>query len=43
MNGAVVAKVPDGELPQLKKAGEVVWDHYYMRHTPIIMVARRHM
>jgi len=41
VNGAVVAKVPDDELPKLRKAGQAVWDHYYMRHTPITMTARR--
>ncbi|MFH2112708.1 MAG: hypothetical protein ABIJ47_15780 [Candidatus Bathyarchaeota archaeon] len=41
VNGAVVARVPDDELPQLRKAGQAVWDHYYMRHTPITMTARR--
>ena len=41
VNGAVVGRVPDEELPALVRAGRAVWDHYYMRHTPIIMVARR--
>ncbi len=42
VNGAVVGRVPDEELPLLVRAGRAVWDHYYMKHTPIIMVARRH-
>jgi hypothetical protein len=41
VNGAVVARVPDDELPQLRRAGEAVWDHYYMRHKPITMTVGR--
>jgi hypothetical protein len=41
VNGAVVAKVDEDEMPMLRKAGEAVWSHYYMKHTPITMIARR--
>jgi hypothetical protein len=41
VSGAVVAKVPDEQLPLLRKAGETVWNHYYRLHTPITMTARR--
>jgi hypothetical protein len=41
VSGAVVAKVSEDQMPLLRKAGEAVWDHYYMKHTPIIMNARR--
>ena len=40
-NGAVVAKVDEANIPMLRKAGEAVWNHYYMKHTPITMIARR--
>jgi len=41
VSGAVVAKVSQDQMPLLRKAGETVWDHYYMKHTPILMTARR--
>ena len=41
VSGAVVAKVSQDQIPLLRKAGETVWDHYYMKHTPILMTARR--
>lgn len=41
VSGAVVAKVSEAEMPKLRRAGETVWDHYYMKHTPITMIARR--
>ena len=41
VSGAVVAQVPQEELPLLRKAGEAVWKHYYIEHTPITMTARR--
>ena len=41
VSGAVVAKVSTEELPLLRRAGEEVWSHYYIKHTPITMTARR--
>ena len=41
VSGAIVAKVNEEEIPQLRKAGEAVWSHYYLKHTPITMIARR--
>jgi hypothetical protein len=41
VSGAIVAKVPEEQLPLLRKAGEEVWSHYYIKHTPITMTARR--
>lgn len=41
VSGAVVAKVSEAEMPKLMRAGETVWDHYYMKHTKITMIARR--
>jgi len=41
VNGAVVAKVPDEQMPDLRKAGQAVWNSYYMTHEPITMTARR--
>ena len=42
VSGAVVAKVQPEDMPKLIKAGETVWNHYYILHTPITMTARRH-
>jgi hypothetical protein len=38
----VVAEIPEKQFPQLRKAGETVWKHYYLLHTPITMTARRY-
>ena len=42
VSGAVVAKIPETQYPELQKAGETVWNHYYRLHKPITMTARRH-
>jgi hypothetical protein len=42
VSGAVVAKIPETQYPELRKAGETVWNNYYRLHTPITMTARRH-
>lgn len=41
VSGAVVAKVSQNQIPELRKSGEAVWNHYFMTHTPITMIARR--
>jgi hypothetical protein len=41
VKGAVVAIVVHVDMPNLVKAGREVWDAYYTKHEPIIMVARR--
>jgi hypothetical protein len=41
VRGAVVGKVNPDELPLLKRASREVWNHYYNKHTPITMIARR--
>ena len=42
VSGAVVAKIPENQFSQLRKAGKTVWKHYYLLHTPITMTAGRH-
>ncbi|MBD3172672.1 hypothetical protein GF326_09385 [Candidatus Bathyarchaeota archaeon] len=42
VSGAVLGKIPEKQIPELQKAGETVWNHYYRLHTPITMTARRH-
>ena len=42
VSGAVVAKIPENQFSQLRKAGETVWKHYYLLHTPIMMTAGRY-
>ncbi|MHA2394858.1 MAG: hypothetical protein ACXAEX_23255 [Promethearchaeota archaeon] len=41
VSGAVVGKVSSDQLHLLRKAGLEVWNHYYLKHTPITMIARR--
>lgn len=41
VSGAVVGKVSSDKLQLLRKAGLEVWNHYYLKHTPITMIARR--
>jgi len=41
VKGAVVAKVADEDIATLRRAGEAVWNAYYMTHEPITMVVRR--
>jgi len=43
VSGAVVAKIQPEDMPNLRKAGETVWNHYYLLHTPITMTARRYL
>jgi hypothetical protein len=41
VSGAVVGRVSPNQLRLLRKAGVAVWNHYYLKHTPITMIARR--